>query len=87
MANNLTRGEHLISKKNLNDNIPLFTELFEVRAAHSYTHTYIHTYIYINIHTQYFIDWAALQDNESGQDAQYIRQADVHSDGHRELPG
>lgn len=30
MANNLTRGEQLISSKSLNDNIPLFTDLFEV---------------------------------------------------------
>jgi len=41
--------------------------------------TYIHTYIWVT-------DWEALQDNESREDAQHLRQVDVHSDGHRELP-
>lgn len=30
MANSLTKGEHLLSNKTLNDNIPLFTNLFEI---------------------------------------------------------
>jgi hypothetical protein len=30
MANNLVAGEQLIMGKTLNDNIPLFTDLFEV---------------------------------------------------------
>ena len=37
MANNLTRGEQLISNKNLTENVPLFTELFEVGVAHTYS--------------------------------------------------
>jgi hypothetical protein len=30
MANNLSKGEMLIGGKTLNDNVPLFTEIFEV---------------------------------------------------------
>ena len=30
MANNLVKGENLLSGKTLNDNIPLFAEIFEV---------------------------------------------------------
>mmetsp|Transcript_948 Transcript_948/g.1256 ORF Transcript_948/g.1256 Transcript_948/m.1256 type:complete len:605 (-) Transcript_948:58-1872(-) len=30
MANNLTKGEQLISSKSLTDNVPLFTQLFEI---------------------------------------------------------
>lgn len=30
MANNLTKGEALLSEKTLNDNVPLFAEMFEV---------------------------------------------------------
>lgn len=30
MANNLSKGEQLVGGKTLNDNVPLFTDMFEV---------------------------------------------------------
>ena len=64
----------------------IFINVYTVHTYCTYIHayilfsrTYIHTYIWVT-------DWEALQDNESREDAQHLRQVDVHSDGHRELP-
>lgn len=34
LANNLTKGESLVAGKSLNDNVPFFSDLFEVRLNH-----------------------------------------------------
>jgi len=33
MANNLSKGEVLVGGKTLNENVPLFTDIFEVKGA------------------------------------------------------
>jgi hypothetical protein len=34
MANNLSKGEQLVGGKTLNDNVPLFRDMFEVSEHH-----------------------------------------------------
>jgi hypothetical protein len=33
MANNLSKGEQLVAGKTLNENVPLFTDIFEVSVS------------------------------------------------------